>query len=59
MSQENVIKYGLHYALAFLTRRAFEGFLSRAHGKVYQFALMKETVHRGALLWPASGLFFR
>jgi len=56
MSQENVIK--LWVALSFLTRRAFEGFLSRAHGKVYQAALMKKIVHRGAQILPASGLLF-
>jgi len=28
-------------------------------GKVYKFALMKENVHRGALLSPDSGLFLR
>jgi len=31
----------------------------RAHGKVYQFAVMKENVHRSTLFWPAPGLFFQ
>jgi len=30
-----------------------------AHALVYKFALMKENVHRGALLWLASGLLLR